>query len=149
MEKNSRVLEDARQTNQEDVPMLAVGAASLWSLDRNDMSIISEGSLELSQDEPPPPETGPMSHCARESGSRSPGKNYAKLEDGVSSIRSDDQDRFLARDVRHLHLLIRKLRNHCFHLGLVIPCLISLQTALRTRWTGPELKVLSQDRLTR
>ena len=61
------------------------------------MSIISEVSLELSQDDPPPPGTSSMSHCARESGSRSPAKKYAKLEDGAASIRSDDQDIFLAR----------------------------------------------------
>ena len=40
-DKNKKALEDAKQTGEED-DHFTVGAASLWSLERDDMSFVSE-----------------------------------------------------------------------------------------------------------
>ena len=78
--------------------MLAIGHSLLWSDDR-DMSDISKGSLELElyQDDMPPTGTSSTDHHARGNEAQSPSNKYARLNDGAASMRSDDQDRFLAR----------------------------------------------------
>ena len=97
-ENHNTRMEEARQPSEEDVPMLAIGHSSLWSNDR-DMSAISEGSLELEldQDDTLPPGTSSTDHCARDNEAQSPSNKYAKLDDGAASVKSGDQDRFLAR----------------------------------------------------